>query len=313
MNFAILPPQASELARHIDTIFLGLVVVSVIISLAVLITGTVFAVRYRKGSPAKRGQLPEWVSREVEVTWTVATLFSFIFVFWFAASAFVTGYRAPPGALEIHVVGKQWMWKVEHPSGAREINELHVPVDVPVRLVLTSQDVIHSFFLPALRIKQDAVPGRYTSTSFKADRTGNYDLFCAEYCGRGHAIMGGRLIVESQTGYQQWASDQQHVNDLAGEGRELFTRMGCAGCHEQNDHTRAPNLAGLYGSYVELADGRTIRADEAYLTDSILEPRKDVVAGYDPIMPSFRDALTDGELFRIIAYLKTFSGDGETP
>lgn len=313
MNFAILPPEASEQAHHVDMIFYALVVVSVVISLAVLITGIVFAVRYRKGSPAERGPLPAWVSREVEITWTVATLFAFIFFFWFAASAFLAEYQAPPNALEIHVVGKQWMWKVEHPSGAREINELHVPVNVPVRLVLTSQDVIHSFFLPALRIKQDAVPGRYTSTSFVADRTGDYNLFCAEYCGRGHSAMGGRLIVESQAGYQQWASAQKHVNDLAGEGRDLFTRMGCSGCHEATDNTRAPNLDGIYGSYVELADGRTVRADEAYLTDSILEPKKDVVAGYEPIMPSFKDALTNGQLFRIIAYLKTLSGDGDTP
>jgi cytochrome c oxidase subunit 2 len=178
---------------------------------------------------------------------------------------------------------------------------------------MTSQDVIHSFFLPALRIKQDVVPGRYTTTSFKADKTGTYNLFCAEFCGRGHSRMGGRLIIQTKADYQEWSQAQQHVMDLAGQGRTLFTRMGCSGCHEQTHHAVAPNLAGLYASYVQLSNGEVVRADEAYLRDSILQPKKDVVAGYEPIMPSFKGVLSDGQLEMIIDYLKTLSGDGDTP
>jgi len=313
MNFAIFPPEASRQAHEVDLIFLALLAASVLILLGVLVTGIVFAVRYRRGSPAKRGQLPEWINREVEITWTVGTLFAFIFIFWFAGVTFLAEYKAPPNAEEIHVVGKQWMWKIEHPDGAREINELHVPMNVPIRLVMTSQDVIHSFFLPALRIKQDVVPGRYTTTSFNADRPGTYNLFCAEFCGRGHSTMGGRLIVETKANYQKWAQAQHHVMDVAGQGRALFTRMGCSGCHEQKDHTIAPDLAGLYAGYVQLTDGRVVRADDAYLRDSILQPTKDVVAGYKPIMPSFKNALSEGQLQLIIDYLKTLSGDGGTP
>lgn len=312
-NFILLPPVASEYAFDVDIIFYALVSVSVLISLGVLVTGVTFAVRYRRGSGAKRGQLPRWVSREVEIGWTVATLFAFIFFFWFAASAFLAGYNAPPNALEIHVVGKQWMWKIQHPDGAREINELHVPAGVPVRLILISQDVIHSFFLPALRIKQDAVPGRYTQLSFVADKTGDYNLFCAEYCGTDHAHMGGRLIVQSPAEYAVWSQAQPQVADLAKEGRSLFTSKGCSGCHGAPQHVKAPNLAGIYGSYVTLADGRTVRADAAYLRDSLMFPKKDVVAGYDPIMPSYGEALTEGEVFRILAYLKTLSADGARP
>ena len=313
MNFAFFPPEASQQAHNVDIIFLSLCAVSTLIVLGVFITGTIFAVRYRRGSSAKRGALPEWINREVEITWTVGTLFAFVFIFWFAGATFLAEYKAPPQAEEIHVVGKQWMWKIEHPDGAREINQLHVPVNVPIRLVITSQDVIHSFFLPALRIKQDAVPGRYTTTSFKADKLGTYDLFCAEFCGRGHSTMGGSLIVETRADYQKWSQAQHHIMDVAGEGRKLFTRMGCSGCHEQKDHTIAPNLAGLYGGDVELAGGKVVRADEAYLRDSILQPKKDVVAGYEPIMPSFKGALSEGQLQLIIDYLKTLSGDGDTP
>ena len=310
-DLVIFPPAASQHAREVDIIFYVLVGVSVGICLSVLITGIVFAVRYREGSKMARKPLPEWVSRDVEIGWTVATLFAFVFFFWFAGAAFLAEYRAPDGSLEIHVVGKQWMWKVEHPGGVREINEIHVPVDVPVRLVMISQDVIHSFFLPALRVKKDVVPGRYTETSFEADHTGVYNLLCAEYCGTDHAKMGGRLTVMSQEGYQDWVQKQGDVADLAEEGRQLFTRLGCSGCHGATENVKAPNLAGLYGSYVQLADGRTVRADNAYLRDSLMLPKRDVVAGYDPIMPSFRDSLTEGEVFQLLAYLKTLSGDGE--
>ena len=315
-HFIFFPPEASEYARHIDWIYLGLVGLSAIIVGLVVALMVSFGIRYRRGSPAKRGRLPEWVSRDVEIGWTVATLFAFVFIFWFAAATFITSIGAAPRALEIHVVGKQWMWKIEHPNGVREINELHVPMNVPVRLVMISQDVIHSFFLPALRIKQDVLPGRYTSESFTADKAGTYNLFCAEYCGTDHAKMGGRIVIMTKPDYQKWIDAQPGAQNLAEKGRQLFTRLGCAGCHFEKGHTRAPDLAGVYGSYVRLADGRTVRADEAYLRDSILQPARDIVAGYTPIMPSFKSTVSEDQIFDLVAFIKSYSGgsyshDGE--
>ncbi len=311
-HFVFLPPEASAYARHIDWIFYGLIGVSVLIIGLVVTLMLVFGIRYRSGSPAARGKLPEWINRDVEIGWTVATLFAFLFIFWFAAASFITSIGAAPNALEIHVVGKQWMWKIEHPNGVREINELHVPVGVPVNLVMISQDVIHSFFLPALRIKQDVLPGRYTEESFTADKTGTYHLFCAEYCGTGHSRMGGSIVIMSKADYQAWLDAQPGQRSLAGKGRQLFTRLGCAGCHFEKDHKRAPNLAGLFGSYVQLADGRTVRTDDAYLRDSILQPARDVVAGYKPIMPSFKNTVSEDQIFELIAFLKSYSGKEAT-
>ncbi len=313
MTFELFPPEASAQAHTVDMIFLALCLVSIVIVLALLATGITFVVRYRRGSRAKRGELPKWLHREIEITWTVGTLFGFVFFFWFAAATFMAEYKTPPNALEIHVVGKQWMWKIRHPDGAREINELHVPVDTPIDLVMTSEDVIHSFFLPALRLKQDVVPGRYTSESFTADKTGTYKLLCAEFCGRGHAFMGGQLIIQSKADYEKWSRAEQQVAGLSDKGRELFTRMGCSGCHLQTKHEIAPNLAGIYGSNVELASGKTVRADEAYLRDSILQPATDVVAGYQAIMPSFEGALNESQLSSLVAFLKSYSGDGDEP
>jgi cytochrome c oxidase subunit 2 len=310
-NFIFFPPEASEHARHVDWILFGLLGVSAAIIGLVVALLLVFGIRYRRGSRALRGPLPEWVSRDVEIGWTVATLFAFIFIFWYAAASFLTTISAAPNALEIHVVGKQWMWKIEHANGVREINELHAPVGIPVKLVMISQDVIHSFFLPALRIKQDVLPGRYTSESFTADKPGTYSLFCAEYCGTDHARMGGQLVIMSKPDYQKWLDAQPAAGNLAGKGRQLFVRLGCAGCHFEKGHRRAPDLAGVYGSYVELADGRTVRADEAYLRDSILQPKRDIVAGYTPIMPSFEGTVSEDQIFELVAFIKSYAGDAE--
>jgi cytochrome c oxidase subunit 2 len=311
-HFIFLPPAISAHARHIDWIYFGLIGVSVVIVGLVVTLLVTFGIRYRSGSPASRGPLPEWINRDVEIGWTAATLFAFIFIFWFAAASFLTTIGAAPNALEIHVVGKQWMWKIQHPNGVREINELHVPVNVPVKLVMISQDVIHSFFLPALRIKQDVLPGRYTSESFTADKTGSYDLFCAEYCGTDHAKMGGRIVIMAKPAYQKWLDAQPGAENLAGKGKQLFVRLGCAGCHFEKGHQRAPDLAGLYGSYVQLAGGQTVRADDAYIRDSILQPARQVVAGYAPIMPSFKGTVSEDEVFSLVAFIKSYSGEEAT-
>jgi cytochrome c oxidase subunit 2 len=205
--------------------------------------------------------------------------------------------------MTVFVVGKQWMWKAEHANGRREIDELHLPLGQPVRLVLSTEDVIHSFYVPAFRIKQDAVPGRYTSIRFTPTREGEYRLHCAEYCGTDHARMGGKVVVLSPSEFSRWLERGNQNPSLAAQGFELFRRLGCSGCHV-NSTVHAPDLAGVFGRTIHLADGRTLVADEAYLRDSILLPKRDVVAGYEPIMPSFQGQLDEGQLSALITYLK---------
>jgi len=201
------------------------------------------------------------------------------------------------------------MWKAQHPSGAREIDALHVPVGVPVKLVMTSQDVIHSFFVPAFRIKQDLVPGRYTQTWFKATKAGTYDLFCAQYCGLDHSRMIGQVQVLPQADYARWSERQPNGDTLAQQGEAVFAALSCSGCHAPGAPVKAPALQGLYGRPVPLEGGGTRLADEDYLRDAILQPRKDVVAGYPPVMPSYQGLIGEDDVVALIAYLKSLSAD----
>lgn len=308
-DFALFPESASTLAVGTDRIFYGLVAVSALIIILVLALIVVFSVRYRRGTGADRGELPEVVSREFEIGWTAATLFGFLFLFWWAAASTVSALVPPRDALEVHVVAKQWMWKTQHPGGAREIDELHVPVGEPVRLVMTSQDVIHSFYVPAFRMKNDVLPGRYSTTWFQATRTGEFHLFCAEFCGTDHSRMIGRVVVMEPGDYARWAAAQPQGDDLAREGKALFASLGCAGCHAAGSTVRAPRLEGVYGSAVPLADGRVVAADDAYVRDSILQPRRDVAAGYEPIMPSFQGMIAEDDLVRLVAYVRSLAHD----
>jgi cytochrome c oxidase subunit 2 len=311
MNSPFSLPEASTHAVTVDHIFYLLLVLSG--ATVVLVFGLIllFSVRYRRGSAAKRGPMPEVLSREFEIGWTLATLLTFAFLFWWASSADLSSLSVPPGALEIHVVAKQWMWKTQHSNGAREINALHVPLDRPVHLLMSSQDVIHSFFVPAFRVKKDVLPGRDTDIWFQASQTGVFPLLCAEYCGTDHSVMRGKIIVMRQDDYADWLAHQPEGDDLAHEGAKLFVAQGCSGCHAASSNVHAPHLEGLYGRSVQLSDGRTVRADEAYIRDSILEPKKDVVAGYEQIMPSFKGLLDDGEIQSLTAYIRSLAG-GET-
>ena len=299
------PVEASTFAPRIDGIFFALCLVSGVV--VALVGGLIlfFAIKYRRGTAAPRGAVPSRISREVEIGWTAATLFAFLFVFWFAAVAETSQFEVPKKAMEVHVVAKQWMWKIEHPNGAREINALHVPVGVPVRLVMTSQDVIHSFFVPAFRFKHDVLPGRYVEAWFEATKVGTFHLFCAEYCGTDHARMGGGIVVQTPTDYARWTAAQPQGDSLADQGAVLFERMGCSGCHGGSTRIRAPNLQGIYGRPQPVEGGGFVTADESYLRDSILLPQKDVVAGYAPIMPSYQGVASEDDLIRLIAYLKS--------
>ena len=312
MNSAFSLPEASTHAVRVDHIFYGLLVLSGLTMLVVFGLIIVLAVRYRRGSSAKRGPLPEIVSREFEIGWTSATLFLFAFLFWWAASADLSSLSAPANALEMHVVAKQWMWKTQHSNGAREINALHVPVDRPVRLMMTSQDVIHSFYVPAFRVKQDVLPGRDTEIWFRATKTGVFALLCAEYCGTDHSMMRGRIVVMRQDDYADWLSQQPEGDDLAHEGARLFVAQGCSGCHAVTASVHAPKLAGLYGRTVSLSDGRQVKADDGYIRDSILQPKRDIVAGYEAIMPSFAGLLDDGEIQSLTAYIRSLASQPNT-
>ncbi|CAX21778.1 MAG: cytochrome c oxidase subunit II [Methylorubrum extorquens] len=298
------PESASVQAAKVDTIFVGLLLISSAIVLLVVGLVLTFAIRFRRGSPAKRGEMPSVVSREFEIGWTAATLFIFVFIFWWAASVEIVAFSPPKDAIEIHVVGKQWMWKTQGPSGTREINELHVPVGAPVRLLLTSQDVIHSFYVPAFRLKRDALPYQQTETWFQATKTGTYHLLCTEYCGTDHSRMLGRVIVMEPQDYAQWLTRQPERDGLAELGERLFSARGCSGCHNAGAKVHAPSLAGIWGQSVPLEGGRMASVDEAYIRDSILQPQRDVVAGYEPIMPSYEGKLSDGEIQALTAYIR---------
>ncbi len=302
-----MPEVASTQAVLTDRIYFGLLVLSGLIILLVAALILVFSIRYRRGSKAERGAMPQVMSREFEIGWTSATLFLALFIFWWVSSTQLSALVAPKNALEIHVVAKQWMWKTQHANGAREINELHVPVDTPVRIVMTSEDVIHSFFVPAFRMKKDVLPGRYTETWFQPNKLGIFHLFCAEYCGSEHSRMTGRIVVVPKDVYGSWLAAQPQGDNLAKEGEAVFRARGCSGCHAEASKVHAPNLRGLYGRPVQLADGRTVTADEAYLRDSMLMPRRDVAAGYEPIMPSYAGILTDGEIISLTAYIRSLA------
>lgn len=303
------PPAASEAAAGTDAIYLGLVVASCLVLLLVFGLILYFSVRYREGSTAPRRRLPALLSRNIEFGWTLATLLGFLFIFAWAAAQNFTMLKAQPGEMTIQVLGKQWMWKIEHRNGAREINALHVPVNTWVRLVLNSQDVIHDFYIPALRLKHDVVPGLTRSISFSANRVGQFPIECAEYCGTDHSRMLATLYVMPADAFARWLSAQPQADNLATLGFDKFRAYGCSGCHLGNGPVRAPSLAGLYGSNVPLATGRVIRADEAYIRDSILQPRKQIVAGYAPVMPSFAGRMPEGDLVAIVAYIRSLADE----
>jgi cytochrome c oxidase subunit II len=304
MTFPILPEAASKVARQTDNLYWGLLCLSALVCLAVFVPMIYFLFKYRDGKPADRTplHLPEL---KIELTWTIVPLLIFMCFYVWGARAYFVIQRPPPNALEIDVVGKQWMWKMQHPEGNREINELHLPLGRLVKLTMTSQDVIHDLYLPAFRIKQDVVPGRYTTLWVKADKLGTYHLFCSEYCGTSHALMGGQVIVMTPADYQAWLTKGQPGSTLVQSGERLFRELGCSGCHVGSSVVRAPPLEGLFGKPVPLSTREVVTADEGYIRDSILFPGKQIVAGYTNDMPSFTGKVSEEELLQLIAYVKS--------
>lgn len=308
-EFPLFPDQASTIASGVDAVYFLLVGLSLFFAVAVFFFILFFAIKYRRGSKADRSGLV-FESRRLEFTWSFIPLVLAMTVFVVQATAFFNLYRPPIDALEIYIVGKQWMWKAQHPEGQDEINELHVPVNRPVRLIMTSQDVIHSFYIPAFRVKQDVLPGRYTSIWFEATKPGTYHLFCAEFCGTDHSVMGGSVIVMPQAEYEQWLAGDSGNVPLTEAGEALFQQLGCATCHQADDGGRGPSLVGVFGQEVQLEGGQTVIADEEYLRESILNPRARIVAGYPSIMPTYQGQVSDESLQQIVAYLKSLKADG---
>ena len=310
-KFHLFPPQASTSAHEVDTLFFVLTLISLFFIAVIFLPILFFCIKYRRGSPADRSN-PSNGSNIVEVGWTtLPTLMGLAIFAWGAVDYFRIELR-PSNAIEAQVVGKQWMWKVQHAEGRREINELHVPVDRTVALTLISQDVIHSFFVPAFRVKQDVVPGKYTSEWFKPTRTGEYHIFCSQYCGTQHAQMIGRVVVMPVRAYENWLKTGEQTESIVRAGERLFHDRGCSGCHSPSSQFHAPLLEGLYRNPVPLADGTFVTADDQYLRDSILQPARQISAGYNNIMPSFSGHLTEEEIMQLIAYVKAI-GKQEPP
>jgi cytochrome c oxidase subunit 2 len=308
----LFPERASTMAFRVDALYFFLLAVAVFFSL--LIAGLIvfYAVKYRRRSPGSVGASIHG-GMLLEIAWSVIPLLITMVIFVWGASVFFAMSHPPDETLNIYVVGKQWMWKFQHLDGQREINELHVPVGRAVKLIMTSEDVIHDVFVPAFRIKADVLPGRYTHIWFQATKPGRYHLFCAEYCGTRHSGMIGEVVVMEPSEYQTWLSGGAPEGSLAAAGEKLFQDLACVTCHRADSQGRGPMLQGLFGKTVQLQNGETIVADEAYVRESILRPSAKITAGYQPIMPTFQGLISEEQLLELIEYVKSLHTQPQTP
>lgn len=318
LDFLKWPEQASTVAGQIDFVFNVLNAVTIFFSLLIAAALVYLAVKYRRGAPADRSNAPD-EGLAIELTWTIIPAIICLILFVVATVVYLRIVRMPAGAMEVYVVGKQWMWKLQHPEGRWEMNELHVPVGRKVKLTMTSEDVLHSFYIPAFRVKQDVVPGRFSQLWFEATKPGAYHLFCAEYCGTKHSGMIGTVYVQEPDEYERWLKQGNVKTSMAQRGEKLYRELGCGGCHGPSSSVRAPMLDGLYGSAVpiELPSGATkvITADQRYIHDAILLPEQEIAAGYKPIMPTFKNQVTEVEVLELIEYIKSLntSNGGRNP
>lgn len=304
-NLPLFPTQASTLATKVDLFYLFMWSITAFFTLLIFALVFGFAMRYRKAAKVDRTEpVPDM---RLEVAWIVIPAGLCAVMFFWGAFLFFESTNAPKDAMDVYVIGKQWMWKIQHPEGKREINELHIPVGRPVRLIMSSVDVIHSFYIPAFRVKMDVVPGRYTEEWFQPTKTGRYHLFCAEYCGTLHSGMIGSIVVMEPVEYEKWLSGDSGA-PLQEKGRELFSKLACASCHQGSagdEKTRGPRLEGVFGSKVMIEGTGPVVADEAYIRESILDPRAKVVAGYVAVMPSFQGQVSEEQLIELVAYIKS--------
>ena len=303
-TFPLFPQAASSIASDVDLLYFFILAVSSFFAVLVSALVVYFAIKYRRGHADEVGHDIHG-SIALELLWTVIPFILAMVMFFWGADLYFRIARPPADAMEIFVVGKQWMWKVQHPDGVREINELHVPVGRPVRITLGSEDVIHDYYIPAFRVKMDAVPGKLTTMWFTATKTGSYHIFCAEYCGTQHSGMIGQVIVMEPHDYEAWLAGGRSTGTAVENGEKLFTTLACITCHKTDSSGRGPILAGVFGSTVDLQDGRQVVADENYLRESIMNPQAKVVRSYQPIMPTFQGTVSEENLLQLIAYIKT--------
>ena len=309
---SLFPEQASTIAPRVDNLYFFLVATSMFFAVLVTILVIVFAVKYRRRHADDVGA-PIHGSLALELVWTGIPFVIAMVMFVWGASVYFAIARPPEETLDIYAVGKQWMWKFQHQGGQREINELHVPVNTPVRIILTSEDVLHDLYFPAFRVKMDAIPGRYTQLWFNATTPGRYHLYCAEYCGTKHSRMGGSVIVMPENDYQAWLSGGAAEGSLAQQGEKLFADLFCITCHAAGSGQRGPVLTGLFGAQVQLATGARVKADEEYIRESILNPSAKVVAGFAPIMPTFQGQVSEEQVLALTEYIKSLVSTQGTP
>jgi len=298
------PEQASSIAGSVDALFSFVLITCLFFAVLVTLLTIYAAFRYRRQTPNEIGADVEG-NLPLEVGWTVIPLIIALGIFVWGAVVY-TYYRTPPkDTIDIYVVGKQWMWRLEQPNGKREINELHIPVDRNIKLIMGSEDVIHNFYVPAFRVKFDVVPGRYNTMWFRPTKIGKYHFFCSQYCGTNHAVMGGWVTVMDPADYSAWLSDEAGEINPVSAGEKLFTQLACNTCHLPNGTGRAPSLNGVYGAKVLLADGTIVTADDAYIRESILQPKAKIVAGYQPVMPTFQGLVSEEQILDLTAYIKS--------
>lgn len=311
-DFPLFPDKATELAGEVDQLTFVFLAIALFFSLLVATLVVYFAIRYRRRSEGQIGEVEEtgiWL----EIVWSAIPLVILLGMFFWGAKIYIKAYRPPSDAVEYFVTGKQWMWKFQHPEGNREINHLHVPVGQRIRLTMTSEDVIHSFFVPAFRVKADVLPGRYTSIWFEANKTGTFTLFCAEFCGAEHSQMLGSIIVMEPQDYEQWLAQGQPEKGVISSGEALFSKYVCNTCHYPDSAARAPILHGIWGEEVVLGDGESVVVDANYVRESILEPTAKLVKGYQPLMPTYQGQVSEEELVQLISYVRSLtSGTAES-
>ena len=305
-KFSLFPEQASTFAPDVDHLTYFLLAVAVFFTVLIFCSIFYLAIRYRRRSNQDLPHVPHG-GMALEIVWSVIPFGITMVMFTWGASVFFKESRPPDNAMPLYVVAKQWMWKIEHIEGQREINELHIPVGRAVRLTMASEDVIHSFYVPAFRVKQDVVPGKYSTIWFQPTKAGRYHLFCAEFCGTRHSGMIGWIYVMEPRDYQRWLSGGSSEGTLAESGEKLFTNLACSNCHKADGTGRCPSLEGLFGKTVQLAGGAKVVADEAYIRESILHPAAKIVAGYQPVMPTFQGLVTEDGVLQLIEYIKSLA------
>jgi cytochrome c oxidase subunit 2 len=302
-DFPLFPESASSVAPLVDGLYLSLVAICGAVSLLIWIVIFYFAIKYRRRPDNELAQEQE-PPAALEMTWIVVPTIIFMGIFVAGAYVFFRIQRTPANALEVYATGRQWMWKFQHASGQREINALHVPVGRPVKITMASEDVIHSLWFPAFRVKADVLPNRFRTMWFEATKTGRYHIFCAEYCGTMHSGMIGWVEVMEPVEYQRWLAGGSE-GSLASQGEKLFEKYACNTCHTNTAGARGPNLAGLFGKTRQLTNGSQVVADENYIRESILNPQAKIAAGFQPIMPTFQGQVNEDDLIRLLAYVRT--------